>query len=97
MDLLDILRQILNKLNDLEQGQTKLVERFAGLEQGQNKLEERFAGLEQGQNKLEERLNNLECDVSVIKLQQAKDTEMIEIILSQTANLLPNRKNIEKK
>ena len=39
MDTLEILRQILNKLNDLEQGQT-------GLEQGQTKINQRLGNLE---------------------------------------------------
>ena len=82
MDTLEILRQILNKLNDLEQGQAKLVENYVKLEQGQ-------IGINQ-------RLNNLEQDVSTIKVQQAKDTQALEIVLAHTAKLTSEQKEHRK-
>jgi exonuclease VII small subunit len=55
-----VLTQILNKLENLEQGQTRL-------EKGQANLEKRQANLEQGQAKLEQGQANLEQGQEIIK------------------------------
>ena len=82
MDSLEILRQILNKLKDIEHGQAKLVESQADLLQNQTEMNQR--------------LSNLERDVSTIKIQQAKDTETLEIVLAQTEKLTSEQKEHKK-
>ena len=55
----EILQQILNKLDNLVQGQSKLEQGQSKLEQGQSKLEQGQSKLEQGQLKLEQEVQSL--------------------------------------
>jgi chromosome segregation ATPase len=56
----EILKQILNKLDTLEQGQNTLMQGQNALEQGQIALVQRQNALEQGQNALIQRQSSLE-------------------------------------
>jgi len=78
MDL-DVLRQILNKLVILEQGQLAI--------QGD------IFELKEGLSETNQRLSNLEYDVSAIKTQQITDSQSIDIIIAEIGKINRGQKS----
>ncbi len=71
----EILKQILAKLNSLEQGQIEIKADINSLEQGQSKIQADLNSLEQGQNEIK-------ADVSKLK----DKTTKLEVILETETN-----------
>jgi len=92
MDVLEIMRQILNKLttiesdiSELKQGQAEIIKRLDSLEARVDRLEARL-------DSLEARLDSLEARVNRIEAQQAIDSESIDFISVEVGKLVMNQK-----
>ena len=95
--VLEELRKLNGKVDNLEQGQTRLEQSQIKLEQGQTKLEQSQAKLEQGQAKLEQSQTKLEQGQSNLEQGQEDIRKDIKSIIEQTADLTEFREEINAK
>ena len=67
METNELLRQVLTELQGLNQGQTKLEQRFGKLEQRFDKLEQRVGSLESDVKEIKANVASLKTDMAAVK------------------------------